>query len=116
MGSGALVAADPGVDMEIDGDEEAVGLAFVEDLDLFELVIVIEQHDVFSDQGNGSLIESAVEGNGAIFGDPPSGRDPEVIPEIARSSAKTLGVGGETREGSLARGGVCSLVIDIVEP
>ncbi len=56
-----MVAAHPAVDVEIKGGEKAVGLAPELDFDPGGIVLVVEEGDLGSYEGDRSLVESTVE-------------------------------------------------------
>jgi len=71
--------------MGIEGDQEPVGLILVKDFDPLEIVFVIEEIDIFFDQFYGSLIDSAVQGDGSVTVNFTSGTDTEEVREILGS-------------------------------
>jgi hypothetical protein len=55
-----FIAAHPGVDVKVDGFEEAEGVFFEEDLDSGGVMVVIEEGDGFADEGDRGFEETAV--------------------------------------------------------
>jgi hypothetical protein len=60
VGPVVAVSFDPAVDVKIERGQQAVRLSFMKDLHPLELVVVVEEKDMLSDQGDGSLVELAV--------------------------------------------------------
>jgi hypothetical protein len=54
------ISFDPAVDVEVERGQQAVRLSFMKDLHPLELVVMVEEKDMLSDQGDGSLVEFAV--------------------------------------------------------
>ena len=100
--------------MKIERSQKAIGFSFVKDLHSLRLVVVIKEQDMLSDQGDGGLVELAIEGDGAIFGDPSSCVLAEEILEIGGRRSEAFHLSGEALKRALIGGAVFSLVIDVV--
>ncbi len=88
--------------MEINGCKKAVGCMAKQNLYPLWMVLMIEQKDLFANQGDWGLIEPSMEADGSIFGHPAPGAFSEVVVEPLWSQTDTLGVIGKPTQGALA--------------
>ena len=106
---GALgVSFNPGVDMGIKRDEESIGLILMKDFDPLRIVFMIEEVDIFSDQFDGGLIDSSVQGDGSVSIDFTSGSGAKEVREVfggGPQEVKVLGVAIQGRFFCRAMGG-----------
>ncbi len=116
VGSVVFVPFYPGIEVKIKRAEQSIGFVAVCDFDPLRMRIMIQEQDLFADQCNGSFIEFAVEGNGAVLGDPASGMVAKMVLEILRHNPEALHARGETGERTLPGGSVLFLMVDIVDP
>ena len=86
------------------------------DLDLLRLLFVIQEGHLFADEGDRRFKDSSVEAYGPVFGHSASYGLAKIVLEIAGRFSETFHAGGESGKGSLSGGGVCPLVIDVVQP
>jgi hypothetical protein len=116
IGAAVSVSFDPAVDVQIHRTEESVRLVFVEHLHSVGVLFVVKDKDLFADQGDGGLIEVAVQGNGAVFGHGAPCPFSEVILEIFGGGSEAMHLSGKALKRALAGRGVLALVVEIVEP
>jgi len=88
----------------------------MEHLDSVGVLFVVKDKHLFPDQGDGSLIEFAVQSNGAVFSHGASCAFSEVILEIFGGGSEAMHLSGEALKRALAGGGVFALVVEIVKP
>lgn len=86
----------------------------MQDLHPLGLVVMIEEQDMLSDQGDWGLVELAVEGDGAVFGDPSPCVLAEETLKIGGRRSEAFHLSGEALKRALVSGAVFSLVIDVV--
>jgi hypothetical protein len=118
---GALrVSFNAGVDMGIEGDEESIGLILIKDFDSLGILFMIEEIDIFFDQFHGSLIDSAVKGDGSVAVDFSSGPGTEEVGEISGSGPQEVEVPSVTIPrrffGGAMDGSMIGLITPLFEP
>jgi hypothetical protein len=113
IGSIIPVSFDPTVDMQIHRGQQSIRFAFIEGLHSLRLVIVIEDNDVFSNQGDGGFVELTVQGDGTVFGHSSPCVFAEVILKVTRGGSETLHLSRKAFERALLSGGMFSLMVDI---
>jgi hypothetical protein len=118
---GALrVSFNAGVDMGIEGDEESIGLILIKDFDSLGILFMIEEIDIFFDQFHGSLIDSAVKGDGSVAVDFSSGTGAEEVREIFGGGSQEVKVAGVTIPRCFFRcamdGSMIGLITPLFEP
>jgi len=111
-----LTASDAAVDVEIDGGEHAEGASLEASLDASGIMVVVEERDLLTDEAHRGLVESAIEGDGAVLGHTAFGGCTEVIFEVFWGGPDTVHVVGEAFEGACTGGGVGALVVDVADP
>ena len=121
MDVGAVrVSFDPGIDMRIEGDKEPIGLILINDFDPLGISLVIEEIDVFFDQFDGGLINSAVKGDGSVAVDFTSGPGTEEVGEVFGGGPQEMKVVGVAiPRGFFGRpmdGSMIGLVTPLFEP
>jgi len=110
------VSFDPGIDMRIEGDEESIGLILIEDFDPLGIGLVIEEVDIFFDQFDGGLIDSAVKGDGSVTVDFSSGAGAEEVGEVFGSGSQEMKVLGVPIPRGFFRRAVEGSMIGLVTP
>src|SRR3972149_6474292 len=108
------VSLHPAVDVKIEGGQKAIGFSLMKDLYPLELVLMVEEKDMSSDQGDRSFVELAVQGDGAVFGNPSSYMFAEITLKVGRRGPEALHLSGETPKGALVGGAVLSLMVNVV--
>jgi hypothetical protein len=102
--------------VKIHRDEEPIRFVFVKHLHPMGILVMVKDQDLLSDQGDGGLIEFAVQSDGAVFGHGAPGAFAEVILEIFGSGSETLHLSGKALKRTLVGGSVFALVIELIEP
>jgi hypothetical protein len=110
---GVLFAPYVAVDVKVDGGEHAVGFSLIAGFDAGGVVGVIKKSDLLADERDGSFVETAGQGDGAVFGHAAAGLFTEVILEIFGRRAHTLAVSGIAVERGLPSAAVRAVVVDI---
>jgi hypothetical protein len=116
IGAAVSVSFDPTVDVQVHRTEESVRFVLVEHLYSVGILFMVKDKHLFADQGDGSLVEFAVQGNGAVFSHCASCALAEVILEIFGGGSETMHLSGKTLKRALCGGGVFALVVEIIEP
>jgi hypothetical protein len=116
IGAAVSVSFDPTVDVKIYRTEEPVRFVLVEHLDSVGILFMVKDKDLFPDQGDGSLVEFAVQSKGAVFSHCASCALAEVILEIFGGGSEAMHLSGKALKRALAGGGMFALVVEIVEP
>jgi hypothetical protein len=102
--------------MGIEGDEESIGLILIKDFDPLGVLFMIEEIDIFFDQFHGSLIDSAVKGDGSVTVDFSSGTGAEEVREISGSGPQKMKVLGVAIPGCFFRRAMDSSMIGLITP
>jgi len=76
------ISFNAGVDMGVEGDQETMGLILIKDFDPLGVLFAVEELDIFFDQFDRGFIDTALEGDGTVAVDFPSGPGAEEIGEI----------------------------------
>jgi hypothetical protein len=115
-----LVSFDPGVDVGVERNQEAIGSILVKGFDPQRILFMIEEGDIFFDQFDGGLIDPAVQSNRSVAVHFSSGPDAEEVPEIFGSGPQEVEVLSVTIPGGLfgraMDGSMIGLVTPLFEP
>jgi hypothetical protein len=114
IGAVISVPLDPAVDVKIERGQKAIGFSFMEDLHPIEVVIMVKQKDMLSDQGDGGLVELAIEGDGAVFGNSSPCVLAKITLEVRGGRSEAFHLSGEALKRALVGGAVFSLMVDVL--
>lgn len=86
----------------------------MEDFHPLGLIVVVEEKDMLADQGDGSLVELAIEGDGAVFGNSSPCMLAKVILKVGGSGSEAFHLSGKALKRALLSGAVLSLMVEII--